>query len=65
MKVISRYNIKEVILHLGEELDLDDWTTSSDLQEYLKCGEITEIKYLGCTRGDEYAYEYHIKYMEL
>lgn len=65
MKVISRYNIKEVILHLEEKLDLDNWTTSSDLQAYLKCGEIMEIKYIGCTWDDEYTYQYHIKYMEL
>lgn len=65
MKVISRYNIKEVILHLAEGLDLDCWETSSNLQEYLKCGKILKIKYLGCTWDDEYTYEYRIKYMEL
>ena len=62
MKVLSRYNVKEVILHLAEQLDLDCWTTSVDLQEYLKCGEILEIKYLGCTCDDEYMYQYKIKY---
>lgn len=65
MKVLSRYNIKEVILHLEEKLDLDDWTTSSDLQEYLKCGEILEVQYFGCSWDDEYMYEYRIKYIEL
>jgi hypothetical protein len=65
MNVISRHNIKEVILHLAEELDLDSWETSSDLQIYLKCGEILKIKYLGCTWDDEYTYQYKIKYIEL
>ncbi len=65
MKVLSRHDIKETILLLAEELDLDDWRTSSDLQIYLKCGEILEIKYLGCTWDDEYLYEYRIKYLEL
>lgn len=65
MKVLSRYNIKEVILHLAEELDLDDWSTSSDLQIYLQCGEILEVQYFGCSWDDEYMYEYRIKYMEL
>ncbi len=64
MKVLSRHDIKETILLLAEELDLDDWRTSSDLQIYLKCGEILEIKYLGCTWDDEYLYEYRIKYLE-
>lgn len=65
MKVLSIYNVKEVILHLAEELDLDRWETSSDLQEYLKCGEILKIKYLGFSWDDEYTYQYKIKYMEL
>ena len=65
MKVLSRYNVKEVILHLAEELDLDRWTTSVDLQEYLKCGEIIKIKYIGCSWDDEYTYQYKIKYIVL
>ena len=65
MKVLSRQDIKETVLFLAEELDLDIWTASSDLQIYLKCGEILEIKYLGCTWDDEYTYQYKIKYMEL
>lgn len=65
MKALSRYNVKEVILHLAEKLDLDCWETSSNLQEYLKCGEIMKIKYLGCTWDDGYTYGYHIKCMGL
>ena len=65
MKVLSRHDIKETILLLEEELDLDGWETHSDLQQYLKCGEILKIKYLGCTWDDEYSYEYRIKYLEL
>ena len=65
MNVISKHDIKETVLFLAEELDLDGWETSSDLQIYLKCGEILKIKYLGCTRDDEYTYQYKIKYMEL
>lgn len=65
MKVLSRHDIKETILLLAEELDLDGWETNSDLQQYLKCGEILKIKYLGCTWDDEYLYEYRIKYLEL
>ena len=44
MKVLAKYNIKEVILYLDEKLDLDIWTTSSDLQQYLKYGEILKNK---------------------
>lgn len=65
MKVLSRHDIKETILYLDEELDLDKWETHSDLQEYLKCGEILKIKYLGCSWDDEYSYQYRIKYLEL
>ena len=65
MKVLSRYNVKETVLFLAEELDLDGWCTSTDIQEYLKCGEILNIKYLGCSWDDEYNYQYKIKYMEL
>jgi hypothetical protein len=65
MKVLSRRDIKETILLLAEELDLDSWETNSDLQQYLKCGEILKIKYLSCTWNDEYTYEYRIKYLEL
>lgn len=65
MTVISKFNIKEVILHLEEELDLDDYRANYDIQAYLKCGEILEVKYLGCTWDDEYTYQYHIKYLEL
>lgn len=65
MKVLSRQDIKETVLFLAEELDLDIWTASSDIQEYLKCGEILNIKYLGCSWDDEYNYQYKIKYMEL
>ena len=65
MKVLSRHDIKETVLFLADELDLDIWNASSELQEYLKCGEILEIKYLGCTWNDEYTYQYKIKYMEL
>ena len=65
MKVLSRRYIKETILLLAEELYLDGWETNSDLQQYLKCGEILKIKYLGCTWDDEYLYEYRIKYLEL
>lgn len=65
MKVLSRHDIKETILHLAEQLDLDRWETSNVLQEYLKCREILKIKYLGCSYDDEYSYEYKIKYVEL
>lgn len=65
MKVLSRHDIKETILYLTEQLDLDRWETSSDLQQYLKCGEILKIKYLGCSYDDEYVYQYKIKYLEL
>lgn len=65
MKVLAKYNVKEVIIHLAEKLDLDDWRTSSRLQEYLKCGEILKIKFMSCSFDDEYTYEYKIKYMEL
>ena len=65
MNVLSRHYIKETVLFLAEELDLDGWYTSRDIQEYLKCGEILKIKYLGCTWNDEYKYQYKIKYMEL
>lgn len=65
MKVLSRHDIKETILHLAEQLDLDRWETSNDLQEYLKCREILKIKYLGCTWDDELTFQYKIKYMEL
>ena len=65
MKVLSRHDIKETILFLAEELDLDRWGTHSDLQIYLKCGEILKIKYLGCTWDDEYSHQYKIKYLEL
>ena len=36
MKVLSRHDIKETILLLAEELDLDGQETHSDLQQYLK-----------------------------
>ena len=65
MNVISKHDIKETVLFLAEELDLDRWETSSDLQIYLKCGEILKIKYLGFSWDDEYTYQYKIKYMEL
>ena len=65
MNVISKHDIKETVLFLAEELDLDGWCTSTDIQEYLKCGEILNIKYLGCSWDVEYNYQYKIKYMEL
>lgn len=65
MKVLSRRDIKETVLFLAEKLDLDGWETHSDLQIYLKCGEILKIKYLGCAWDDEYTYQYKIKYSEL
>lgn len=65
MKVIKHINIKEVILHLDEKLNLDQWYTLQEIKEYLKCSEIIKIKYLGCGYDDTYEYQYKIKYMEL
>lgn len=53
-KAKNESTIETTILLLAEELDLDGWETNSDLQQYLKCGEILKIKYLGCTWDGEY-----------
>ena len=44
MKVLAVRKVKEVQIQLDEKLDLDIWTTSSDLQQYLKYGEILKNK---------------------
>ena len=68
MKVIKRIEVKEVILHLDEKIELDNWMDISDLQIYLGCGEIIDIEYIGGVVNDDlegFTYEYRIKYMEL
>lgn len=65
MKVLAVRKVKEVQIQLDEVLDLERWETSSDLQLFLKCGEILEVKYIDCHFDDTVVYNYSIKYLEL